>query len=65
MKICKTAEDWVNIKAYGTYIEDYKNGEIWESYGAGDVEPGEWYLSHLELDFKELKKLNEFYNNDI
>ena len=28
-----TAEEWINIKAYGTYEMDYKNGELWSFNG--------------------------------
>lgn len=28
-----TAEQWLDIKAYGTYEMDYKNGELWSCNG--------------------------------
>lgn len=28
-----TAEEWIDIKAYGTYEMNYKNGELWSYNG--------------------------------
>lgn len=52
MKIARTAQEWIDVQALGTYVEDTGNGEIWEYKG------NEWYLSHLELLPGELGKLN-------
>lgn len=55
IKTVKTAEEFIKIKAMGTYEDDYKNGEIWTWNG------NTYYLSHLELDPKELRELVEAY----
>lgn len=55
IKTVKTAEEFINIHAMGTYEDDYKNGEIWTWNG------NTYYLSHLELDQKELRELVEAY----
>lgn len=52
MKIARTAQEWIDVQALGTYLEDKGNGEIWEYNGS------EWYLSHLELLPGELSELN-------
>lgn len=53
IKIAKTAEEWFLIESMGTYEQDYKNGSIWSFNGEN------WYLSHLELNQFELKKVND------
>lgn len=52
IKTVKTAEEFINIQAMGTWEDDYKNGELWSFNGKF------YYLSHLELDTNELQILN-------
>lgn len=48
IRTAKIAEEWFTVVSMGTYEADYKNGELWTFNGEL------WYLSHLELGFKEL-----------
>ncbi len=48
MKIVKTAEEWVKIESLGTWECNIKNGSVWSFNGK------HYYLSHLELDAREL-----------
>jgi hypothetical protein len=50
-----TAEEWIDVKAYGTYEQDYRNGEIWS--WAGKL----YYLAFIELSAKEQNELLEAY----
>lgn len=56
MKIAKTAQQWIDIEALGTWERDYKNGSIWTFNG------DEWYLTHLELPPRELQILMDAFN---
>lgn len=50
-----TAEEWIDIKSYGTYEIDYKNGELW-SYN------GKLYLlEFIILPLKEKQIINDTY----
>ena len=52
-----TAEEWIDVKAYGTYEMDYKNGELW-SYN------GKLYLlEFIYLPLKEKEIINDTYTN--
>ena len=58
MKIVKTAQQWIDIEALGTWERDYKNGSIHTFNGE------EYYLSHLELSPMELAELHCALNLD-
>ena len=45
------AETWAKVEAMGNYYSEFKNGELWELNGEF------YYLSHLNLNHKELLKL--------
>lgn len=56
MKIVKTAQQWIDIEALGTWERDCKNGSVHTFNGE------EWYLSHLELPPRELQILMDAFN---
>ena len=53
-----TAEEWIDVKAYGTYEQDYRNGELWS--WAGKL----YYLAIIELPLKEMEEVVETYRVD-
>lgn len=50
-----TAEEWINIKAYGTYEMDYKNGELWSFNG------NLYLLEFIYLPLNEKEIINGTY----
>ena len=58
-KIVKDVETWSKVEAMGNYYSEFKNGELWE------FNKEFYYLSHLNLDYKNLKALMEYNEGAI
>ena len=50
-----TAEEWIDVKAYGTYEMDYKTGELWSFNGKL------YLLEFIYLPLSEKTIINDTY----
>lgn len=54
-----TAEEWIDIKAYGTYEMEYKNGDLWSFNG------NLYLLEFIYLPLEEKEIIIETYSQEV